>query len=184
MGKITLITGGARSGKSTYAEKIAKESKKQITYIATSIPFDEGMKHRIQKHREQRPKTWKTIEKYKDFHEVYKSDEYEQSQLLLVDCMTVMITNLMFYSKLDFDKCTMSEVDALEIEIIKEVNQLLDLAKDKDMIIVTNELGMGLVPSYRMGNYFRDIAGRVNQIVASRADEVYLVVCGIENKIK
>ncbi|SHE91801.1 bifunctional adenosylcobinamide kinase/adenosylcobinamide-phosphate guanylyltransferase [Alkalibacter saccharofermentans] len=183
MGKITLVTGGARSGKSTFAENRARE-KEKVAYIATSIPFDEGMAHRIKKHREQRPNSWITVEKHKDFNSLTLTPEIKDCGLFLVDCLTVMITNLMFYSGLDFDTCSHEQVDDLELEIKKEVDSLLNLALDKDMIIVTNELGMGLVPAYKMGSYFRDIAGRMNQLVAQRADEVYFIVSGIEIKIK
>lgn len=183
MGKITLITGGARSGKSTFAEKKAKE-KSKVTYIATSVSFDEGMAHRIKKHRQQRPSDWLTIEAYKDFTKYNQMPHLIDCDLLLVDCLTIMISNLMFYSGLDFDKCSPEEVDALEEEIKREIDSLLNLAADKEMIIVSNELGMGLVPSYKMGSYFRDIAGRMNQYIAQRAEEVYFVVSGIEIKIK
>ncbi|MFZ7132730.1 MAG: bifunctional adenosylcobinamide kinase/adenosylcobinamide-phosphate guanylyltransferase [Eubacteriales bacterium] len=184
MGQITMVTGGARSGKSTYAEKAAKKSHKRVSYIATSIPFDEGMKHRIKKHQEQRPKEWYTIEKYRDFDTIMNTLEYQKGELLLVDCLTVMITNLMFYSGIDFDACHAEAVDMLEKQILIEVQKLLYLSTEKDMIIVTNELGMGLVPSFKFGNYFRDIAGRINQFVASEADHVYFVVSGIEMKLK
>lgn len=184
MGQLTMITGGARSGKSTYAEILAKESNKKIAYVATSIPFDEGMKHRIQKHREQRPKDWYTIEEYREFHKVKELEEYQKSEFLLVDCITVMITNLMFYSGIDFDICTMEDVDMVENQIFNDVKQLISLAEEKDMIVVTNELGMGLVPAFKFGNYFRDIAGRMNQYIASQSHNVYFVVSGIPMKLK
>jgi len=183
MGSLTLVTGGARSGKSTFAELQAKKYA-DVAYLATSIAFDEGMVHRIKKHREQRPKEWATIEAYKDFLPIRDDQEFRRAELILMDCLTVMITNHMIESGIDFEACTPEEVDELEADIKKEVEDLLDIAKDKEMIIVTNELGMGIVPAYKMGNYFRDIAGRMNQYVASRADHVYFVVSGIEMKIK
>lgn len=184
MGQLTMITGGARSGKSTYAEKIAKASNKRVTYIATSVPFDEGMKHRIKMHKLQRPKDWYTIEAYKDFEKIADIEAYRQGELFLVDCITVMITNLMFYSEVDFDNCSMADVDEVEKNIFSEIDNLVKLSREKDMIIVTNELGMGLVPSYKFGNYFRDIAGRMNQFIASKADNVSFIVSGLEMKLK
>ena len=184
MGRITFITGGARSGKITYAERLAKESGKKITYVATSIAFDEGMKNRIKKHQQQRPREWATIEKYCDFHKVVDIKEYQQSQILLVDCITVMICNLMMDSGLDFDNCSPEEVDKLEKQVIVEVERLLLLSEGKELIIVSNELGMGLVPAYKMGSYYRDIAGRINQLIASKADDVFLVVSGLQIKLK
>lgn len=184
MGHITFITGGARSGKSRYAERLAKERGKQVSYIATSIPFDEGMKNRIKKHRQRRPKEWMTIERYQDFGEILGTKEYEKTDIFLVDCITVMINNLMFYSGLDFDHCRVEQVDELEKEIFQEVEKLLLLAEQKDMILVSNEVGMGLVPAYKMGNYYRDIVGRVNQWIASKADEVFFLVSGLPMKLK
>lgn len=183
MGKMIMVTGGARSGKSTFAEKIARQ-RDDVAYVATSIPFDDGMVHRIKHHRAQRPATWGTLEVWKDFPQIQEEEVYKNSSLLLVDCLTVMITNLMFYSGLDFDECTPEDVDLLEEEIRRHVDELLELGKEKDLILVTNELGMGLVPAYKMGNYFRDIAGRMNQRVAAAADEVYFVVSGLEMKLK
>lgn len=184
VGCIIFITGGARSGKSSYAEKLAKEKGGKVTYIATSIPFDEGMENRIQKHKNRRPKNWMTIERYRDFDCVEGSEEYQETDLFLVDCITVMINNLMFYSGLDFDTCTPAEVDELEKEIQEEVEKLLVLAREKDMIIVSNEVGMGLVPAYKVGSYYRDIAGRINQLIASRANEVFFIVSGLPIKLK
>ncbi len=186
MKPLILITGGARSGKSSLAEKKAKELGENIVYIATAIAFDEGMKDRIKKHRLDRPENWATIERYKDFICIIEDEAFKKGDLILLDCMTLMVTNLMLESNLDFDHCPMEDVHKLENHIFKEVDALLKIISDnnKTAIIVTNEVGMGLVPSYRMGSIFRDIAGRVNQYIASKAKEVYLTVSGIEIKIK
>ncbi|MBU5678080.1 bifunctional adenosylcobinamide kinase/adenosylcobinamide-phosphate guanylyltransferase [Alkaliphilus sp. MSJ-5] len=186
MKPLILITGGARSGKSTLAEKKALELGENVVYIATAIAFDEGMKDRIKKHRLDRPKNWATVERYKDFSAIVEDESFKASDLILLDCMTLMVTNLMLESNLDFDNCSMEEVDRLEKDIFKEVDELLNIIMDnnKTAIIVTNEVGMGLVPSYRMGNIFRDIAGRVNQYIANKSKEVYFTVSGIEIKIK
>lgn len=184
MGRIVFVTGGARSGKSTFAEKYAKEKTDNVTYIATAIAFDKSMQHRIDKHKEQRPDDWGLIEKYKEFDKLSLSEGYGECELLLVDCMTILISNHMIYSGIDFDECLPSEVDDLEVKIKSDISNLLKHSSDKDIIIVTNEIGMGIVPPYKMGAYFRDIAGRMNQFVASIADDVYFVVSGIEMKIK
>ncbi|WP_352420198.1 bifunctional adenosylcobinamide kinase/adenosylcobinamide-phosphate guanylyltransferase [Proteiniborus sp.] len=183
---IILITGGARSGKSNLGENKAKELGKKIVYIATAIAFDEGMKDRILKHRASRPSNWATIEKYRDFLELEKEKDFLKSDLVLLDCMTLMVSNILLESGVDFDNCSMEQVDSLEEKIFKEVKELLNivLKYKKKLIIVTNEVGMGLVPSFRLGNIFRDIAGRVNQYLAKQADEVYLTVSGIPLKIK
>jgi len=186
MNSFTLITGGARSGKSTFAETKAKELGENVAYIATAIAFDDGMKDRIKKHKESRPKNWSTIEKYKDFNEIEHNEDFLNSDLILLDCITLLVSNQLLESGLDFDKCPMSDIDILEKRIIEQVEELLMVIKkyNKTFIAVTNEVGMGLVPSYRLGNIFRDIAGRINQRLAQSADEVYMTVSGIPIKIK
>lgn len=184
MNKFILVTGGARSGKSTLGEEKTKELGSKIAYIATSIAFDEGMMDRIKKHRESRPKEWTTIERYRDFNKISRDSDFIDCDTFLLDCMTLMVSNLLLESSLDFDKCGVEEIDKLEEDIFKEVDALLEILEDKNLIIVTNEVGMGLVPSYRLGSIFRDIAGRVNQYLAKKADEVYFTVSGIPMRIK
>ena len=186
MKNLIFITGGARSGKSTLAEKIAKDYERKVVYIATAIPFDDGMKDRIKKHIAERPKGWHTIEKYRKFKQLRENDNFLESDVVLLDCMTLMVSNLLLESGLDFDKCTMGEIDELENDIFDEVKDLLEIVEhyEKKMIIVSNEVGMGLVPYYKLGNIFRDIAGRVNQYLASEAEDVYFTVSGIPMKIK
>lgn len=186
MNSLILITGGARSGKSSLAEQKAVELGGKVVYIATAIAFDEGMKDRIKRHKLDRPKNWSTIEKYKDFTSILSYEDFKKSDIILLDCMTLMVSNLMLDSSLDFDTCSIEAINNLEKEIFKEVEQLIDIifTTNKKAIIVTNEVGMGLVPSYKMGSIFRDIAGRVNQYIANKANEVYLTVSGIEIKIK
>ncbi len=182
--KTVLVTGGARSGKSTYAEQIVAASSEPVVYIATAIAFDEGMKDRIKKHREQRPAHWHTVEQYKNFETLKDDPKFREAKTVLVDCLTVMITNNMIDEPVDYDTCSMDTVNRIEAKIKEQVLTLLDVCGDKKLIIVTNEVGMGLVPAYRLGNYFRDIAGRMNVMTAKIADEVYFVVCGIPQQIK
>lgn len=186
MKNIVLITGGARSGKSTYAEKLAKEAKGGVLYIATSIPFDDEMKDRVKKHKERRPDNWYTFEGYKDLKQVFCNEKLHFN-LILLDCVTIMVTNLMLEQSGDnFDALNNSDIDIMESEILNEIAEFIDAADKnlKTIIFVTNELGSGIVPEYKMARVFRDIAGRVNQYIASRAQEVYMVVCGIPVKIK
>ena len=186
MKNIVLITGGARSGKSTYAEKLAKEAKGGVLYIATSIPFDDEMKDRVKKHKERRPDNWYTFEGYKDLKQVFCNEKLH-FDLILLDCVTIMVTNLMLEQSGDnFDALNNSDIDIMESKILNEIAEFIDSA-DKSMktiIFVTNELGSGIVPECKMARVFRDIAGRVNQYIASRAQKVYMVVCGIPVKIK
>ena len=186
MAKITMVTGGARSGKSSFAEKTAASSGRSVAYIATCIPADRDMEDRISKHRNSRPKEWATIEMYRDFNTLETHKAFQEAEVLLLDCITILITNWMFYSGIDFDDCTLHQLETLEKEILKDLEALTDISvkHGKTLIFVTNEVGLGLVPSYKMGNYFRDIAGRVNQKIASMADEVHFTVSGIPVRIK
>lgn len=186
MGRITFIIGGARSGKSTYAEKLANDFGKKVLYIATAIPFDEGMKARIKHHQESRPASWLTVEKDRDFHQLKHSEAFIKSEVVLLDCITVMVTNLMLDMCDDYDGIKQEELTEIELKIQKEVDTLLDVGKklNKELIIVSNEVGLGVVPAYKLGNYFRDIAGRINQRLAEKSNQAFFVVSGMPLKIK
>ena len=186
MAKIILITGGARSGKSTYAEKLAMEENTKVLYVATSIPFDDEMKERVKKHRSRRPSNWDTFEGYKDLKNIFTNQSLEFNVVLL-DCITIMVTNLIL-EKIgeNIEIFSEEELNQIEREILKEIADFLDaaMATTKSIILVTNEVGLGIVPEYKLARVFRDIAGRVNQYIGSRATEVFLVVCGIPVKVK
>ncbi|KLO22302.1 bifunctional adenosylcobinamide kinase/adenosylcobinamide-phosphate guanylyltransferase [Marinitoga sp. 1155] len=186
MAKIIMVTGGARSGKSTFAQKIAKKFGNNILYIATAIPFDDGMRDRIKKHKNARPKDWKTLEQFKNFDNLLNNEEFLISDTIIFECMTLMVSNLLLKHNVDFDKIDYNKIDEIEKEIFVEVEKLIKIIKikEKNMIIVTNEVGMGIVPSYKLGNIFRDIAGRINQYLAKNSDEVYITISGIPLKLK
>ena len=183
---ITLVTGGARSGKSSFAEELIMDKGKKVCYIATAIVYDGDMKDRIKKHIDRRPKEWATIEQYKDFDLLINNGDFNSCDSVLLDCITIMITNIMFEEEIDFDNCSNEIIDSIENKVFKEMKKLLKVIKEneKNIIFVTNEVGMGLVPSYRLGSIFRDIAGRVNQFLAQESNNVYLTVSGIPVKIK
>lgn len=186
MGKIILVTGGCRSGKSTYAETLAKSFDEKVMYIATSIPFDDEMRERVKKHRERRPSNWDTFEGYLDLKEIFHKKDI-QFKAILLDCITIMITNLMFeFGGSEIENLDEEAINALEKRILLEVSDFTDEANlnNQTVIIVTNEVGFGIVPDNRLARIFRDIAGRINQYLASQADDVYLVVCGLPLKIK
>lgn len=185
-GKLILVTGGARSGKSSFAEGLAKEAAGEVAYLATAIAFDEGMKDRIQKHRESRPSSWTTYEGYKDLHKLVPQIA-KQHQIILLDCITIMVTNLMFgYGEIDWDQITHGEIDKIENGIKDEIMAWIHEVRAHNLhcIMVTNEVGMGIVPENRLSRIFRDIAGRMNQLIAKLSDEVYFTVSGIPTKIK
>lgn len=186
MGKCILVTGGARSGKSTFSENMAKTYGEKVLYIATAIPFDDEMKDRIEKHKEKRNPKWTTIESFGDIAGIIKSrgDKYD---CIILDCITVMLTNQM----LDFFGYKMEGLGIVDFNKVEEVltTRICDLlnaiAKTKSTtVLVANEVGWGIVPENFMTRAFRDIYGRINQVLGEGADEVYLTVCGIPIKIK
>ena len=186
MGKSILITGGARSGKSSYAEKLAKELGGRVLYIATSIPFDEEMKLRVKRHKESRPREWDTFEGCKGLGRVI-SEKGSQYKGILLDCITVMVTNLLLeYTGMEGNDCSNEDFEKAEKEIEREIAELMAGIGNSEasVIIVTNELGSGIVPENPLARAFRDIAGRMNQYIAERCDEVYITVCGIPLKLK
>jgi len=185
MTELILVTGGARSGKSTFAEQRAKELGENILYVATSKPIDDEMKHRIAKHRAQRPSEWETFEGYKNL-DAELADKVEGKDAVLLDCITIMVTNLMLDEEFDWESLTRSRVGQIENTILHQIKRLISLSKmsDTPFILVTNEVGMGVVPPSAMGRDFRDIAGRMNQILAKAADEVYFCVSGIPMRVK
>lgn len=185
MGKLILVTGGARSGKSTFAEVRVKEHNSKTAYIATAIAFDDGMKNRIAKHVKQRPSHWTTFEKPTAVHEIV-SEIAKEHEVVLLDCMTVLLSNYILEKAHLIDAMKSDEINKMEIEIQDAVNQLIDEIKkvSTTFYIVTNEVGSGIVPENKMARIFRDIAGRANQQLARQADEVHFVVSGIPMRIK
>ncbi len=184
MGKIIYITGGAKSGKSKFAEKMVEEIGEKINYIATLTCFDDEMKEKVKIHKDRRNEKYKTIEAYKNFDIIFEN--IDEKETILLDCLTNMVSNLIFEENIDFDKDLKINKEKLDIKIKKEVENLIKILKKHKgiSVIVSNELGMGIVPVYPLGRYFRDIAGEINQYVAEKSDEVYLTVSGIPMKIK
>lgn len=176
-----VVTGGARSGKSTFGESLLMD-KKEVLYIATSIPFDDEMKDRVKKHKNSRPSYWDTLECYKAIGENIRGLEKTYEGIIL-DCITIMITNLLIENINEN-----SEIDYREIEdiIIDEVKSMVHFFNkyEGEVVLITNEVGSGIVPENKLSREFRDIAGRVNQYLAKEAEQVYLAVSGIPVKIK
>ena len=193
---LIFVTGGAKSGKSKFAEEMLlklNSGKQRNIYLATSLIFDEEMKEKIRLHKKRRKNDWFTVETYKNFenelNNFFENNDKTKNNML-VDCLTNMITNIIFENKnIDWDnfekKMYIQTLEKLNKNVENSVNKLLNVTNEfENVIIVSNELGMGLVPSYPLGRYFREIAGKMNQIVAEKADEVYFVVSGISMKIK
>ena len=193
---LIFVTGGAKSGKSKFAEemllKLNNGNQKNI-YLATSLVFDEEMKEKVRLHKKRRKNEWFTVETYKNFknklNNFFENNDKIKNNML-VDCLTNMITNIIFENQnIDWNnferKLYIQTLKKLNKNVENSVDELLNITNQfENTVIVSNELGMGLVPSYPLGRYFREIAGKMNQIVAEKADEVYFVVSGIPMKIK
>lgn len=177
---IYLITGGARSGKSKFAESLY-EGKKDTVYIATSKVYDEEMQERVNIHKESRPSEWRTYEgNYGLENAVGKEQNY------LLDCITGLASNIMFDISKDMDYIGFDLQREIEDRVVVEIEKLANKIKENhcNLVIVTNEVGSSIVPENHISRVFRDIQGRVNQRVAGLSDQVYLVCCGIPVKIK
>lgn len=179
-----LITGGARSGKSCHGERLVQGMAERVLYIATSMIFDDEMAERIKHHQLSRPAHWRTVEAWRDVPAVI-TPENDPQEAILLECITTLISNLLF----DFVGDTPEEswdYTAIEAHIDAHITQLLAAcaACPSPVVLVTNEVGMGIVPENRLARHFRDIAGRVNQRLAEQAEQVWLVVSGIGVKIK
>lgn len=172
MGKIIFILGGARSGKSTYAINLAKRIPKRVAFIATCASLDKEMKKRIRLHQTKRPSSWQTFEETKDIAALLKKIR-SQYPMIIIDCLTLLISNLLLAG---FKENTI-------LDKINEILKILKSLKGK-AIIVANEVGLGIVPNSKLGRDFRDLAGKVNQLVVQKADEVFFMVSGLPLKVK
>jgi len=226
MAKMTFVIGGARSGKSAFAEELAKKYN-DVVYIATAEVKDEEMRDRIQIHRARRPFNWETIEAPFHVDRVIPNLD-EKVGVVYLDCITLYITNMLLsdetgscrgerpfapakddgnsppltpparggetkgettYSSLDGRGKGEGERESLkqkQSQILGEINKLCKVCRESksDVIIVSNEVGLGIVPDNALSRVFRDIAGSANQIIADEADEVYFMVAGIAQRIK
>lgn len=171
MGKIIFILGGARSGKSTYALELAKKYKK-VAFIATCQGLDKEMKERIALHRKVRPGHWQTFEETKDINSLLQKIG-NAFDCIIIDCLTLLVSNLI-----------LEERSQKIIE--NRINEMVAcLKKNKGRaIVISNEVGLGIVPENKLARHFRDIAGKVNQTVARESDEVFFMVSGIPMRIK
>lgn len=179
-GKLILILGGSRSGKSEFAEKIAESSGKRIIYIATAAVRDEEMAERVMIHQKRRPENWLTVEEEKDVLGVLSKGG--EGEVYLLDCATIWITNLLLEHQSSEQEINPNKKGT---QILKQVAKLAETVDSGfDLIVVSSEVGLGLIPEYPLGRVFRDLAGKVNQLLASMADSVYLIVAGIPMEIK
>lgn len=172
MGKLILVTGGVKSGKSSFALSLVKQQEGEVVFVATAMPIDEEMVRRIEKHRKNRPSHWQTVEiKKRLLNEV----KHLKGDGLIVDCLTLYLSHLLSLSETLNAKEILSEV----IKVADWARRNFSLA-----IFVTNEVGSGVVPETWLGRQFADVLGQANQAFAEQADEIFLLVAGVPIKIK
>ena len=177
--KITFILGGARSGKSSYAQSLAEETGKSVTLLATAQALDNEMSTRIQKHRAERPPNWETLEIPLDISSHIRKIK---TQVVILDCITLLVSN----SLMQFVKDDLVDEAPFTRALQKEVDELIAKIRrgKREWIIISNELGLGLVPPYQMGRVYRDWLGWANQRLARAANKVIFMVAGIPTVIK
>lgn len=184
--ELILVLGGARSGKSAYAEKLAAGLGGRIMYVATARAGDEEMRARLAIHRQMRSKTWRTVEAPSGVGEAIRAALTEGPVAgVLLDCLTLLVSNLILEGVAEEDLDDVDEKVARE-RVEAELDQLLDTfrAGDVPWIVVSNEVGWGLVPLYPLGRVYRDLLGWVNQRLAAEAGRVYLMVAGLPVDVK
>jgi len=174
-GKLVFVTGAARSGKSFFAENMAAQLAGQVTYIATCVPGDDEMRDRVARHQDRRPANWQTIEEAFNPAQVIK--EFDGSgKIFLLDCLTLLVSNLIL------------QPDMLpgEEQVLDKVFELAKVSYESaaHVIIVSNEVGWGIVPGDALSRLYRDIIGRANQKIAAYADEAYVTIAGIPIELK
>lgn len=187
--RIFMVMGGARSGKSEFAEKLmAGTEGRRKGYIATSQVLDEEMKYRVMVHQARRPAAWKTFEVMHEAGPMMKTI-LDGADAVLFDCITMYVSNLLM------DHMDCRRVETLGVSDLEELRKILQEDLDeifamisayqgKEIIFVSDELGMGIVPGNAMSRVYRDLVGLANQYIAARADKVYLSIAGITIDLK
>ena len=175
MGQVTFVTGGARSGKSSFAERLATSSGRAVVYVATLEPLDTEMRDRIARHRAQRPADWHTVEAPRALAVAFA--EIPPSNTVLLDCLSLWVSNRLLALG---DEPRPVDVAALEAELDAEIDLVLAATSEREAgtIIVSNEVGSGVVPPSVLGRAYRDLLGRANQRVSLAADRAWLLVAG------
>jgi adenosylcobinamide kinase/adenosylcobinamide-phosphate guanylyltransferase len=181
---VVLVTGGGRSGKSGFAEQLARHGRQPVLYLATAEPGDDELRARIQQHRARRPTAWQTLEAPRHVGRPLRGHPGPVGTVLLDD-LGMLVTNRLLELCGDAEP-TLETSSGLDAALAAELDEL-EAARSAggwDLLVVTNEVGLGLVPATGLGRVFRDALGRANQALAARADAVYLLVAGLPLRIK
>ena len=175
MGELWFVTGGARSGKSRFAGTLAASTGRPVVYIATMEPLDEELRRRVARHRSERPEAWTTVEAPLDPAAALHAAGVDSCALL--DCLSLWVSNRLLAGG---EQPPLDVVEALEAALARDVDALLAAAEERpgESIVVTNEVGAGVVPDSALGRAYRDLLGGVNQRVATRASKAWLLVAG------
>ena len=181
--KVILLLGGARSGKSHFAREYGLRNGGKVLFVATATAGDAEMRMRIAKHKKNRPTNWRTLEATTEIGTQIEANAGD-AELIIIDCITMLVNNI--FSRYDETQFDTFDDSVLEKAVINEIEQLQQCLKkvDASFLIISNEVGLGLVPDNRMGRLYRDILGRANQMLAQTADELFLLVAGIPLRIK
>ncbi|MFZ5652419.1 MAG: bifunctional adenosylcobinamide kinase/adenosylcobinamide-phosphate guanylyltransferase [Bacillota bacterium] len=180
--RVVLVLGGTRSGKSLFAERLAAGMGGPVTYLATLDAGDGEMERRVAAHRERRPAGWTTVEEARDIPGRV-SEAGKAPGVLLVDCVTGWLSNLLLDGDLPRPGATGAEKEEYIDSMVKELAKAI-LACRASVVLVSGEVGLGMVPPYPLGRIYRDIAGNANRTLATAAGEVYMVVAGLAVEIK
>ena len=178
-----LIIGGARSGKSRFAQELALKLGEPVLFVATAEAGDEEMRRRIEEHQRSRPAAWSTLE-----ITTHIGSQIVQNiggaKVVIVDCITLLVNNI--FSQHSYQTDEQIDASLVEKEVTSEIGELVECINrvDASFILVTNEVGTGLVPVSIVGRLYRDLLGKANQMLAEHADEIYLMVAGLPIPIK
>ena len=185
--KFVLILGGARSGKSSFAQGMAAELGEKVLFVATGEPLDEEMVLRIKEHKRTRPQNWRTLEIAITVGQKLEG-QIGNAEVVLLDCLTLLISNILTKEAAASScHCERNEANSeTEKQVATEMEDLIGCIDkhESNFIVVSNEVGLGLVPESKLGRVYRDLLGKANQLLAQHADEVYFMASGIPMKIK
>lgn len=181
---LTLILGGARSGKSDLAQHLAAQSGRPVSFVATMAPGDDEMRSRIAAHRASRPPGWRTVEE--PIALLATLAQSQPGDFIIIDCITLWVSNLLLSGIGDADTATADEIHAAVAATLPLAAQLAAwcTAFDGEIAVVSNEVGAGIVPAYALGRAYRDALGGANRTLAAHADRVIYAMAGLALEIK